>query len=42
MAAEKQFDKMASDMEVPMKQRYVFEFLFAEKKWHPMTFINVF
>jgi len=31
MTAEGQSDKMASDMEVRMKQRYVTEFLHAEK-----------
>ena len=31
MAAEGQSDKMASDMGVLMKQRYVIEFLFMEK-----------
>ena len=31
MAAEEQSDKMASDMEVHMKQRCVIEFLHAEK-----------
>ena len=31
MAAERQADKMASDMEMQMKQRYVTEFLHMEK-----------
>ena len=31
MTAEGQSDKMATDMEVRMKQRYVIEFLLAEK-----------
>jgi len=31
MTAEVQSDKMASDMEVRMKQRCVIEFLYAEK-----------
>ena len=38
MTAERQPDKMASDMEVRMKQRHVTEFLHAEK--HPMTFTD--
>ena len=33
MAAEGQSDKMASDMEVRMKQRCVIEFLHAEKNF---------
>ena len=40
MAAEGHTDKMASDVEVPMKQRGGTEFLHAEKKndihWHSM------
>ena len=32
MAIEEQSDKIVSDMEVCMKQRYVTEFLHAEKK----------
>ena len=40
MAAEWQFDKTASDMEVRMKQRSVIEFLHAQKKWHLLTFIS--
>jgi len=40
MTAEGQSDKMASDIEVRMKQRCVTEFLHAEKKLHPMTFID--
>ena len=41
MAAEEQSDKMASDMEVHMKQKYMAEFLHTEKKHqHPMTLIN--
>jgi hypothetical protein len=31
MTAEGQSDKMASDMEVHMKQRHVIEFLYVEK-----------
>ena len=38
MAAEGQFDKMVSDMEVPMKQRCVIEFLHAETVAH--TYIH--
>jgi hypothetical protein len=34
MAAEGQSDKMASDMEVRLKQRCVTEFLHAEKNTH--------
>ena len=40
MAAEGQSDKMVSNMEVLMKQRYVAKFFHAEKKWHSFTFIN--
>ena len=39
MAAEGQFDKMVSDVEVCMKQRCVTEFLHVEK-WHPLAFID--
>ena len=41
MAAEGLSDRMVSDVEVCMKQRGVTEFLHAEKKWHPLTFIDV-
>jgi hypothetical protein len=34
MTAEGQFDKMVSDMEVRMKQRYVIAFLYAENDIH--------
>lgn len=40
MAAQGQSDKMASDMEVRRKQKYIVEFFCAEKKWCPLTFIN--
>jgi len=40
MAAEGRSDRMVSDVEVQMKQRWVSEFLHAEKKWHPLTFIS--
>ena len=39
--AEGQSDKMASGMEVLMKQRCVTELLHV-KKWHSLTFINTF
>ena len=39
MTAEGQSDKMASDMEVRMKQRCVIEFPM-RKKLHPMTFTD--
>jgi len=42
MAAEGQFDTMASDMEVFMKQRCENEFLHGKKKLHPMTLIGAF
>ena len=39
MAAERQSDKMVSDMEPRMKQRYATDFPPVEK-WHPLTYIN--
>jgi len=40
MAAEEQYDSMASDVEVQMKQRGGIEFLYMGKKLHPLTFTN--
>ena len=40
MAAEEQSDKMASDMEVHMKQKYMAEFLHTEKKKTASNDIN--
>ena len=40
MAAEGQSDRMASDMEVCMKQRGGTEFFHDGKKWHPLVFID--
>lgn len=37
-----QFDRMASDTEVRMNQRYVIELLNMGKKWHPLAFANAF
>ncbi len=37
MAVERQSDRMVSDMEVHMKQRYVTEFLHVEKKAHTIV-----
>jgi len=42
MAAEKQSDKMMSDMEACMKQNQLTEFLHEEKKLHPLTFVDIF
>ena len=39
MAAEGQSDKMASDMELRMKQSMSLNYSMG-KKWHPLTIIN--
>ena len=42
MTAEEHSDRMAFDMEVCMKQKCRNEFLHAEKKWHPLTFVDIY
>ena len=41
IAAERQTDRMQSDMEVWMKQRAGTEFPCTEKKMHPLTSVDV-
>ena len=42
MAVEGQSDEMVSGMEVQMKRKCETELLHAEKKWHPLTFIDTY
>jgi len=41
MEAERQYDKMASDIEVHMKERCIIEFLHVKKKMYPLTVIDI-